>query len=318
MNKVTALLIAATLTLAAADATARDETVLIDVGDTMIAGTLELPRRDPVAAAVIISGSGPTDRDGNSAILPGKNNSLRYLAEALARRGVVSLRYDKRMIGESADPRIVEIDLRFDHYADDTVALADYLDERFDLPVFLIGHSEGGQIALTAADRGDYAGVAVLAGPGEHPADLIETQLVGNVPPDLFEDGVRTLRALRAGELVDDPPPQLGALFRKSVQPYLVSWFRYDPAAQAAAIDEPLLLVYGTTDIQVGVENGEALAAANAEARLVIIEGMNHVLKTVSGTPQEQLASYADPDLPLAGGLVEAVGEFILDNVNSR
>lgn len=318
MNRRFALAVAATLALAAADASARDETVLVDVGDTMIAGTLELPRRDPVAAAVIISGSGPTDRDGNSAMLPGRNNSLRYLAEALAKDGIVSLRFDKRMIGESADPRITEIDLRFDHYADDTVALADYLRERFDVPVFLVGHSEGGQIAMTAADRGEFAGVAVLAGPGEHPADIIETQLIGNVPLDLFEDGVRTLEALRAGELVDDPPAQLGALFRKSVQPYLVSWFRYDPAEQAAALDEPLLLVYGTTDIQVGVENGRVLAAANPDARLVIIEGMNHVLKSVSGTPQEQMASYADPSLPLADGLVEAVSGFVGDNLSSR
>ena len=318
MNRPLALVLAASLALTAADAPARDENVLIDVEDTKIAGTLELTRRDPIAAAVIISGSGPTDRDGNSAMLPGKNNSLRYLAEALAKRGIASLRYDKRMIGQSADPRIIEIDLRFDHYADDAVALADYLRERFGTPVFLIGHSEGGQIALTAAGRGDYAGVAVLAGPGEHPADLIETQLVGKVPTDLYNDSVRTLRALRAGELVDDPPAQMGALFRKSVQPYLVSWFRYDPVEQAATLDEPLLLVYGTTDIQVGVENGEALAAANGAARLVIIEGMNHVLKSVSGTPQQQMPSYGDPDLPLADGLVDAVGGFVAETVSSR
>lgn len=318
MNKRIALLLAATLALAATDASARDENVLIDVEDTKIAGTLELPRRDPVAAAVIISGSGPTDRDGNSAMIPGKNNSLRYLAEALAKRGIASLRYDKRMIGQSADPRIIEIDLRFDHYADDAVALAGYLDERFGVPVFLVGHSEGGQIALTAADRGEYAGVAVLAGPGEHPADIIETQLVGKVPDDLYQDSVRTLRALRAGELVDDPPAQMGALFRTSVQPYLVSWFRYDPAEQAAALEEPLLLVYGTTDIQVGVENGEALAAANPEARLVVIEGMNHVLKSVSGTPQEQIGSYGDPELPLADGLVDAIGGFVTETLSSR
>ncbi|MEO0615698.1 MAG: alpha/beta fold hydrolase [Pseudomonadota bacterium] len=310
MNSRTVLVAAAALLLAM-PAAARDEAVVVDVGDTKLHGTLELPRRDPIAAAVIISGSGPTDRDGNSAILPGKNNSLRYLAEALADKRVASLRYDKRMIGESANPDIIEADLRFDHFADDAVKLAEFLEARMDLPVFLIGHSEGGQIALTAAERATFAGVAVLAGPGEHPADLIARQLAQQIPPDLFEDSVRTLDALRAGELVEDPPTQLGVLFRKSVQPYLVSWFQYDPPKQAANIDEPLLLIYGTTDIQVDVSNGEALAAANPDARLVVIEGMNHVLKMVSGTQPEQMPSYSDPDLPLADGVAEAITDFI-------
>ncbi|MEO1594709.1 MAG: alpha/beta fold hydrolase [Pseudomonadota bacterium] len=310
MNSRTALVAAAALLLAM-PAAARDEAVVVDVGDTKLHGTLELPRRDPIAAAVIISGSGPTDRDGNSAILPGKNNSLRYLAEALANKRVASLRYDKRMIGESANPDIIEADLRFDHFADDAVKLAEFLEARMDLPVFLIGHSEGGQIALTAAERATFAGVAVLAGPGEHPADLIARQLAQQIPPKLFEDSVRTLDALRAGELVEDPPTQLGVLFRKSVQPYLVSWFQYDPPKQAANIDEPLLLIYGTTDIQVDVSNGEALAAANPDARLVVIEGMNHVLKMVSGTQPEQMPSYSDPDLPLADGVAEAITDFI-------
>ncbi|MEL6950125.1 MAG: alpha/beta fold hydrolase [Pseudomonadota bacterium] len=312
MTKRIALVAAAALLLTQ-PATARDEAVVVDVGDTKLYGTLELPRRDPIAAALIISGSGPTDRDGNSSILPGKNNSLRYLAEALADDRIASLRYDKRMIGESANPSIIEADLRFDHFADDAVKLAAYLEEHLDVPVFLIGHSEGGQIALTAAEREAFAGVAVLAGPGEHPADLIARQLAQQIPPDLFEDSVRTLNALRAGNLVDDPPAQLGVLFRKSVQPYLISWFRYDPPKQAANIDEPLLLIYGTTDIQVEVSNGEALAAAHADARLVIIEGMNHVLKMVSGEPVEQMPSYSDPDLPLADGVARAISDFVTE-----
>ena len=138
-------------------------------------------------------------------------------------------------------------------------------------------------------------------------------QLAQQIPPDLFEDSVRTLNALRAGTLVDDPPAQLGVLFRKSVQPYLISWFRYDPPKQAANIDEPLLLIYGTTDIQVEVSNGEALAAAHADARLVIIEGMNHVLKMVSGEPGEQMPSYSDPDLPLADGVARAISDFVTE-----
>ena len=103
-------------------APARD-TITLDTPTGAIAGTLLIPSGNgPFALVVIIAGSGPTDRDGNSPLLPGANNSLKLLAEGLADRGVASLRYDKRGVAASAKAMVSEADLRFNTYADDAAA----------------------------------------------------------------------------------------------------------------------------------------------------------------------------------------------------
>src|SRR4051812_3162212 len=94
--------------------------VTLETPSGKIAGTLLIPASPtPMPAVVIIAGSGPTDRNGNSPILPGANNSLQMLAEGLAANGIASVRYDKRGIGASAAAMVGEAELRFDMYADD-------------------------------------------------------------------------------------------------------------------------------------------------------------------------------------------------------
>jgi pimeloyl-ACP methyl ester carboxylesterase len=121
------------------------------------------------------------------------------------------------------------------------------------------------------------------------------------------------LSELDSGRTVDSPPPALNALFRESLQPYLISWFQYDPAEVAVALDIPILLLYGSTDIQVGVADGEHLLASSKNAKLKVVEGMNHVLKLVGPDMKDQVASYSDPSLPIAGELIEAIDAFIVD-----
>src|SRR5579859_7330981 len=103
--------------------TTAEELVQLKTPSGTIYGTLlvpSAPKRMPVV--LLIAGSGPTDRNGNSAMLPAPNNSLKMLAEALAARNIASLRYDKRGIGESKAAMTAEKDLRFDTYVDDAVA----------------------------------------------------------------------------------------------------------------------------------------------------------------------------------------------------
>jgi len=95
------------------------------------------------------------------------------------------------------------------------------------------------------------------------------------------------------------------------VQPYLISWFRYDPAKSIAELKTPVLVVQGTTDLQVTVDDAKRLAAANPKAKLVIIEGMNHVLKEVPPDRDKQMASYSDPNLRLAPEFLTGVVEFV-------
>jgi uncharacterized protein len=277
-------------------------------------GTLLVPEsKKPVPVVLLIAGSGPTDRDGNSAILPGKNDSLKMLAEGLAAKGIASLRCDKRGIAESAGAMTAEKDLRFETYIDDAAAWATKLkkDPRFSRLV-IVGHSEGSLIGMVAAQKGAASAYVSIAGLGR-PADaVIRAQLMGQLPPDLRANSDRILDALRNGSMTADVPPGLAALYRPSVQPYLISWFRYDPAAEIRKLRIPVLIVQGTTDIQVSVDDARALAAGKPDARLEIIDGMNHVMKKVEADQTRQIASYSDPSLPVDPRLVDAIAGFVL------
>ena len=291
---------------------AASEDVLVETELGPLAGTYLLPDTGkPKAVALIIAGSGPTDRNGNSKAIPGSNNSLKMLAEALAENGIGSLRFDKRLIGESASMSLSEADLRFDTYIDDAKALLGFLRSRTDVPLLIIGHSEGAQLGVVAAAGEDVCAVVAIAGPGIPAGQIILEQVRPKLPPGLLAQTEHIVAELEAGRTVADTPPELAALFRDSVQPYLVSWFAYDPAEAVAALDSPILLVYGTTDIQIPASYGERLAAASDSSELVVIEGMNHVLKMVGPDMQAQMSSYGDPSLPLAPELVTTTNEFI-------
>lgn len=285
---------------------------LVTPGGT-IAGTLASPPGPAkVPVVLIIAGSGPTDRDGNSAMLPGHNDSLKMLAAALAEAGFASLRYDKRGIAASRAAAPDESALRFDTYVDDAAAWIGKLkaDARF-TAVTVLGHSEGALIGMLAARRGGAAGYISVAGIAQGAGAVLRRQMAGKLPPDLAAANERILQALERGETAAEVPPALASLYRPSVQPYMVSWMRYVPSREIAALRMPVLIVQGTTDIQVDVGQAEALKAAKPDATLAIVPGMNHVLKAVPADPQRQMASYGDPALPLAPQLAGTIVGFL-------
>ena len=288
------------------------ESITLKVNGGRLFGTLEAPPgAPPYPVALIISGSGPTDRDGNNP-LAGENKSLKMLAQGLAAKGVASLRYDKRGVGASLKAAPKEADLRFDTYIKDAAGWGRLLlgDARFN-HLFIIGHSEGSLIGAAACHGLGVWGFVSIAGAGYPAYEVIETQLHNNLPPDLFSQSNRILGLLKAGRATREVPPSLMALFRPSVQPYLISWFRYDPVREVSRLKVPCLIVQGTTDIQVSVSNAERLAQSNKLARLLIIKGMNHVLKTVPLDQGLQIRSYGDPDLPISRELVDKAAAFI-------
>jgi pimeloyl-ACP methyl ester carboxylesterase len=265
-----------------------------------------------VPLAVIIPGSGPTDRKGNSPLIPGANNSLKLLAEGLAAHGIASLRYDKRGIGASAASNINEANLRFDNSADDAAAWVDRLrqDPRFST-ITIIGHSEGSLVGLLAAQKSATDGYVSIAGAGRPADKILREQLSKQLPPDLLAYSNRSLDALLAGHKVDSVPPSLMALFRPSVQPYLISWLGVDPQAQIAKLKIPALVTQGTLDAQVPESDAKLLAAAQPKAKLIMIEGMNHVLKRAAPDQASQAKSYGDPTLPVPPELIDGISAFI-------
>ncbi len=176
---------------------------------------------------------------------------------------------------------------------------------------FVIGHSEGSLLGMVAAQRLEADGFVSIAGIGRRADEVLLAQLRPQLPPELMKKSEEILQSLLAGKTVADVPPPLQALFRPSVQPYLISWFGYDPIAEISKLHVPVLVIQGTTDIQITVGDAQLLKKAQPEASLQIIEGMNHVLKMVAADPQQQIASYSAPALPVAPQLVKAISEFV-------
>lgn len=291
--------------------TARD--VAIGEGDAALHGTLVTPsaHKPEFDAVLLLAGSGPTDRDGNQGTL--KNDSLKKIAEELGLGDIASLRVDKRGVGASAKAAAREEDLRFETYIDDAKAWIDFLKAQPGVKrVFVIGHSEGALIGSVVAQSEGIAGFVSLAGAGEPAADILRRQIKASPNGEqILAMAEPTLAKLEKGELEPEPPALLYSLFRPSVQPYLISWFRYDPRIEIAKVPGRVAIVQGTTDFQVLTSDAENLKAARPDATFVLIEGMNHVLRIAPEDRKANVATYTDPALPLAPGLMDALTAFV-------
>ena len=287
-----------------------EEAIFLETKTGKIAGTLLTTNStSQVPVVLIIAGSGPTDRNGNNQMM--SNNSLKMLAEGLSKNGIASLRYDKRGISESKDAGKSEADLRFENYINDAEAWLNLLsdDSRFS-QVLIAGHSEGSLIGMIAAQKKEVAKFISIAGVGSAAGDVLKEQL-NSQSPFLLEQASPIIDKLVQGETVDTIPPMLLSVFRPSVQPYIISWFKYSPLDEIAGLEKPILILQGTTDIQVSVEEANKLANANRFSEVHIIEGMNHVLKEAPADKMQNIQTYSDPELPLKEGFIELIVDFI-------
>lgn len=308
MKKICALLLLLTISLTIVSQSEEEVVLKTETGN--IYGSLLIPVEPEKPAVVfIIAGSGPTDRNGNNPMM--SNNSLKMLAEGLQENGIASLRFDKRGIAESQASGTEENDLRFDHYVQDAEAWIKLLIEsnRFS-EIIVLGHSEGSLIGMIASVRNEVAKFISLAGAGLPAGDVIREQLKTQ-PSIVLDPSLVILDKLENGETVEEVPQMLFSIFRPSVQPYMISWFKYDPRKEISKLDIPILILQGTTDLQVSVADAENLATANPKSHTEIIEGMNHVLKASEADRQKNLLTYSLPDLPLKEELVGIIVHFI-------
>ena len=275
-----------------------------------IYGTLTTPKNfDKIPVALLIAGSGPTDRDGNNPMM--KNNSLKILAHELSNRGIASLRYDKRGIAASQKSGKNESDLRFEDYVNDAKEWIQLLrqDKRFS-KVVVIGHSEGSLIGMIAGNLADkYISVA---GAGKSTDKILKEQLTKQ--PKMVQDiSFPIIDSLKNGYTVKNVPLLLFSLFRPSIQPYLISWFKYDPQVLIKEISIPVLIIQGSNDIQITVDDAKLLSAANPSAKLVIIDKMNHIFRIVESTDrQANILTYSQEGIPIAEELIKSISDFIL------
>jgi len=290
---------------------AQEEIIVLETPTGNIEGTLLVPSKENAPLVLIIAGSGPTDRDGNSGSL--KNNSLKMLAQGLYDNNIASLRFDKRGIVKSAKAMTSEEDLRFEHYIQDVQQWHSLLkdDSRFS-SFIILGHSEGSLIGMIASQTVIPDKFISLAGPGVSMQATIRRQLADQ-PPYILSMSLPIIEQLEKGKTVDSVPPLINMLFRPSVQPYLISCFKYDPAVEISKVKCPVLIIQGTTDIQIQVEDAKKLAGSNSNSELVIIEGMNHILKEADANRFLNLRTYGDPNLELKQGLIKNITKFIVE-----
>ncbi|MEO8619275.1 MAG: alpha/beta fold hydrolase [Sphingomicrobium sp.] len=278
-------------------------------------GTLiDAGKHAPVA--IIIPGSGPTDRDGNNP-MGVTAASYRLLAEALAQRGVSTIRTDKRgMFGsKAAIPDANKVTIA--DYAADAHAWAKVARRATGARcVWLIGHSEGGLIALKAGQNtDDLCGIVTVAGPGRRLGTVMRQQLQANpANAPILTPALHAIDELEAGRLVDAAalPAPLQPLFNPSIQPFVMDLFSYTPTALATSLKLPLLVVNGDQDIQVTVDDARALATAQPKATLVVAKGVTHTLKIVDGEGRAaNLATYADASKPVSPVVADAIASFL-------
>ena len=287
-----------------------ENSVTLETESGNIQGTLLIPDDSlNIPVALIIAGSGPTDRDGNNAMM--KNNSLKMLAEELCKKNIASLRYDKRGIAASNDAGLDEKELRFENYVDDAVAWIELLkqEKQFN-KIVVIGHSEGSLIGMIASQKAPADIFISIAGVGQSADKTLKEQLKSQ-PQIVIDAAFPIIDSLVQGKTVDNIDPMLYSLFRPSVQPYIISWFKYDPQNEIKKLKQPVLIVQGTTDIQVSIEDANNLLKANKNAKLEIIEGMNHIFKEAEADRQKNISTYSQPDLPVKKELIEVIVDFI-------
>ncbi|HEY5022306.1 MAG TPA: alpha/beta fold hydrolase, partial [Gemmatimonadaceae bacterium] len=185
-------------------------------------------------------------------------------------------------------------------------------DRRFS-KVILIGHSEGAELVLQAANRGAPAsGIVMLSGTGRPIMTVLREQLSKQLPPEELvkwdSASARYLRGEEAGDVLPGLRPLLLPVNRKFMQ----TWVKYDPAAEIARVKVPVLIVQGARDIQVSEADARALKAAHPAAKLVVIPAANHVYRAAASDDRmAQMRLYADPTIPIVPELTPAIADWI-------
>lgn len=295
------------------DSSLLETPITLETKTGKIFGTLTTPKEfNHIPVVLIVAGSGPTDRDGNSPFM--KNNSLKQLAYGLGENNIASVRFDKRGIGESKDAMTSENDIRFEDYVNDTKDWIQLLkqDKRFS-SVVIMGHSEGSLIGMIAAAGAPADQFISIAGAGQS-ADKILKEQLSTQPKEIQQEAFSIINKLKKGKTFGQVDQKFYSLFRPSVQPYLISWFRYDPQKEIKKLTIPILIIQGTKDIQVSADDAQRLVKANPKAELVLIENMNHIFKRVTGDKDANIKTYSAPALPIMAELVSSMVAFILKN----
>ena len=288
-----------------------EEIITLKMASGTLEGTLVVPeKKEKCPLVLIIAGSGPTDRDCNSAAGL-KTNSFKHLAAELAAQGIASLRYDKRFVGKSKVKQNVA-DVTFDDYVNDAVQWLDTLktlDKRFN-KIIVAGHSEGSLIGILAVQKTETDAYISLCGPAQT-MDAMILEQINKQAPALTPQLAAIYDKWRKGEKTDTIPPMLMSVANPYVRKFMISQMNYIPKLEIGKVKIPILIVSGKNDIQVLPKEAEALLQGNPKAQIKYFDNMTHVLKDGDTNPATLMKTYNNPDLPLTVGLSNTISDFI-------
>lgn len=290
-----------------------DAIVAVDGGaDALLYGAFLRPiGRNSYPAVLILPESG-ADRNGNTAGQEVKPDTYRELAQALAAKGIASVRIDKRGVGDSAKAIAREDDLRFDTYVDDAVVWIKFLQSQPHVGCLAVfGHAESALVAALAAKKVKVCAIIEASGASRPASAVLSGQLktafdAGRLTKDDFDQANRILDQLTAGKPVADPPAKLGPLFRSSVQPYLISWLNLNPV-EALKTNTPVLILQGSSDLAMNADDPRRLSASPKIVKVVMLAGADHDLKIKPSGPK----SVIDQARPLSPEVAGAIQGFL-------
>lgn len=272
-----------------------------------IDGTLLIPNTETNTLAIIIAGSGPTDRDGNQNFL--KTNNLKKLAVSLTNNGIATFRYDKRIVKQirkgNVDPNI-----RFDDFVTDAVSVVNYFKKQNTYKkIYIIGHSQGSLIGMLASKE-NVDGFISLSGAGQTIDNVILEQ-IQKTAPMFTEDTKRVFSVLKEGKTTTDYPIALSSIFDIGIQPFIANWMSYNPQEELSKLTIPILILNGTKDLQVSINEAQLLKEASKSAEIKLIDKMNHVLHIIEGDEQENAKSYNNHSGIVSEELINTIVKFI-------
>lgn len=283
----------------------KTEDFIIKNGNIELPGTLTYPNNSE-DLVIWVHGSGNIDRNGNQAGANVKANYVKQLRDELNKNGIAFFSYDKRTANPKNVPYFKGIVLD-DFVADAKKVVAYFRDKGQFKNITLIGHSQGSLVAMLASDNIDK--YISLAGPAE-PIDVALIRQISNQNAELGKTAAAHIKELKETGEVKEVNPFLVSIFAKPNFPFLKNWMAYNPVEEIKKVKVPTLIINGTKDSQITIEDAKGLHKAKSDAELVIIDKMNHVLKMVE-KDSDNMSSYYSPDFKLSTELVKTITEFV-------
>ncbi len=308
MKHILYLFLILTTTLSFAQEEEKEYNSAVVKVNSFIEGLLVTPYSDEsVPLVIFIMDSGAINRDGNDRM--SKNDTFKQLTYQLAKLGIATYRYDKRLF-KIDGLGIREHEISLDHYIEDAVSVIDYFNKSKNYKKIIVaGHGQGSLVGMIAA-KGRANGFISIAGNAES-VDQVIIEQIAKQAPGLDKSAFIAFKQLKENGRATGYDPALESIFAYHLQPFMRSWVKYTPAEEIAKLEIPILIIYGDKDIQVDTLQGEKLTEAVPDAQIMFIKNMNHILKEIKGGRLENHKSYNEPYRKIIPEVITGISNFV-------